>query len=301
MVSEEKLTMLDFRIETFLAVCKHMNYTKAAEELNITQPGVSQHIRFIENYYGDKLFRYVNKSLELTQAGIELKNAMIAVKHDNMHLQRAIKNRGFEKQIIRFGATLTIGEFLLPDLLVNYIKANEKVQIDFIVEDTKVLLKMLEDGKIDFAVVEGYFQKSEYESITISKEPFVLACGMDYPLKEVKNFKQLFMHNLIIREDGSGTKEVMGHYLEEKGLSFSDFVSSTTSNSIQVIKKLLEGNCGISFLYEIAVKKEIEAGLLRKIVLPDFPLFHEFNYIWRKNSIFQDYYKSLFENIVNGR
>ena len=67
--------MLDFRMETFLAVCRYMNFTRAAEKLNITQPAVSQHIRFLEKHYNTKLFRYEGKKLELTEAGEILKNA----------------------------------------------------------------------------------------------------------------------------------------------------------------------------------------------------------------------------------
>ena len=61
--------MLDFRMETFLAVCRYMNFTRAAEKLNITQPAVSQHIRFLEKHYNTKLFRYEGKKLELTEEG----------------------------------------------------------------------------------------------------------------------------------------------------------------------------------------------------------------------------------------
>ena len=61
--------MLDFRTDTFLSVCKHMNYTKAAEELNITQPAVSQHIKYIEEYYGAKVFGFNGKKMYLTEAG----------------------------------------------------------------------------------------------------------------------------------------------------------------------------------------------------------------------------------------
>lgn len=64
-----KGAMLDFRIHTFLCVCRHMNYTRAAAELHITQPAVSQHIRYLEREYGTKLFSYKGKHLQLTQAG----------------------------------------------------------------------------------------------------------------------------------------------------------------------------------------------------------------------------------------
>ncbi len=290
--------MLDFRIDTFLCVCKHMNYTKAAKELNITQPGVSQHIKYLEDYYGDKLFEYSNKALKLTRAGADLRNAMLSIKHDNIQLKRRIEARAAEGGKVRFGATLTIGEFMLPDNLISVIRNNSRLQVDFIIADTRALLLLLEAGSIDFAIVEGYFEKSEYDFITVSREPYLLVCGSSYPLAGVPDIQELLAHNLIIREEGSGTKEILERYLSEKGYSVKDFARSTTISSIHIIKHLLENNCGISFMYEIAVRKELADNTLRSIVLPDFPLHHEFNFIWRKNSVFKEYYQSLFSFIV---
>ena len=289
--------MLDFRIETFLCVCKYMSYTKAAEELRMTQPGVSQHIKYLENYYGGKLFTYKNRTLTLTEAGIVLRDAMISINHDNMHLKKTIKDHSTNINTIKFGATLTIGEFMLPLKIIDYLKENVNTQIEFVIEDTKELLTLLEDGIIDFAIVEGYFQKSEYESIIVSNEEYVLVCGKDYPLEDTITIEELLTHKLIVRENGSGTKEVLERYLSEKGYSFSDFANLSTINSIHVIKQLVEQGCGISFLYEIAVRKEIEEGKLRKIKIPEFNIHHEFNYIWRKNSVFDEYYRSLFSSI----
>ena len=83
--------MLDFRMETFLAVCRYMNFTRAAEKLNITQPAVSQHIRFLEKHYNTKLFRYEGKKLELTEAGEILKNASLTMMHDETAMQDEMK------------------------------------------------------------------------------------------------------------------------------------------------------------------------------------------------------------------
>lgn len=290
--------MLDFRIETFLCVCKHMNYTKAAEELNITQPGVSQHIKYLENYYGDKLFTYSNKILTLTRTGEELKNAMLSIKHDNLHLKKKISEQAAEVNSIKFGATLTIGEFMLPKNLIQFIKQNSKTQIDFMIANTHELLSLLEDGNIDFAIIEGYFPKNQYEFITVSDENYIAVCGNNYHLDSVSNFEELFSHNLLVREDGSGTKEILTRYLSENGYSLENFQKTSTISSIHVIKQLLENNCGISFMYEIAVKKELSEGILRQINIPKFHLFHEFNYIWRKNSVFSNYYKNLFYSLI---
>ena len=80
--------MLDFRMDTFLAVCRHRNYTRAAEELNITQPAVTQHIQYLQSYYGVKLFSYQNKRLALTEEGELLRNAALCMLHDEEKLKR---------------------------------------------------------------------------------------------------------------------------------------------------------------------------------------------------------------------
>ena len=128
--------MLDFRIETFLCVCRHMNFTKAAQELRITQPGVSQHIRYLENYYENRLFCYSNKKLTLTQAGIDLRDTMISVKNDSMHLKNAMKEHAAGKKILKFGATLTVGEFYLPEKIKEYVRNNPQTQLDFTIGNT---------------------------------------------------------------------------------------------------------------------------------------------------------------------
>ncbi|MDF2472778.1 MAG: LysR family transcriptional regulator [Anaerocolumna sp.] len=290
--------MLDYRIETFLCVCKHMNYTKAADELKITQPGVSQHIKYLENYYGDKLFFYSNKKLTLTHTGLELRDAMISVNNDNMHLKNVIKERTTGNKLIKFGATLTIGEFFLPTKISDFLRNNPQTLIDFTIGNTKELLDLLEDGKIDFAMVEGYFKKSGYESRVISNEKYVLVCANDYPLEKVDNFKELFMHKLLLREEGSGTKEILERYLSNHGYAFSDFTSVSIINSIHVIKQLVESGYGISFLYEIAVIKELKEGKLRVVPIAEFDLYHEFNYIWRKNSAFSEFYQTIYHSLL---
>jgi len=290
--------MLDFRIETFLCVCKYMNFTKSADQLKMTQPGVSQHIKYLEEYYGDKLFIYNNKKLTLTKAGIELKEAMITIKHDDEHVKDVIRAQKEDVKHVKFGATLTIGEFYLPIKLANFLKKNQSTKVDFTIADTKKLLALLEDGRIDFAIVEGYYKKQDYDFITVSQEKYILVCATDYPLNKVIDFEDLFSHNLILREEGSGTKDILERYLVEHGYSITDFSNVSIINSIHVIKLLVEQGCGISFLYKKAVHEEIKKGTLKEIEISDFELYHEFNYIWRKNSVFKDYYQSMYFNLV---
>lgn len=290
--------MLDFRIDTFLCVCKNMSFTKAALELGMTQPGVSQHIRFLEQYYGCRLFRYANRSLSLTQPGIDLRDAMLSIKHDSLHLRERITDQLAERNTLKFGATLTIGEFLLPQNIIRYLHSHPNTHIELMIANTKELLEHLEKGSIDFAIVEGFFQKNEYEFLTVSNENYVAVCAADYSIGTVNEMEDLFEHNLIVRENGSGTKEILERCLSEKGYSFSDFQSVSSISSIHVIKQLVESGCGITFLYETAVEEELRSGSLKTILIPGVDLKHEFNYIWRKNSVFHDYYLSVFSSLL---
>ena len=293
--------MLDFRVETFLCVCRHMNYTKAAEELRITQPGVSQHIRYLEDYYGTRLFHYSGRALSLTPAGEALKSAMLSVKHDILHLKSDMANLAAQEVFLLFGATLTIGEFFLPQRMTRYMRENPSANIGLTVGNTKDLLKQLDEGKIDFALLEGYFPKHEYETRLISKENYIAVCGSGYPMGEIKDFSDLFKNRLLIRESGSGTREVLHHYLSEHGYSVSDFKEMSEINNIHALKQLVAGGCGVSFLYEIAVREELDKGILKQVDIPGWELTHEFQFVWRKDSIYQEYYENMYEEICGAQ
>ena len=295
--------MQDFRMETFLSVCEYMNFTKAAKELNITQPAVSQHIRFLEEYYQQKLFHYEGKKLYLTKAGKILRSTALTMLHDEIALKKQMEQSEEEVKSIRFGATMTIGEFVMTDILKRYLKADERVQIYMEYANTQELLSSLEEGKIDFAFVEGFFQKSEYDFLQYSSEEYIAVCSPEYQFSgrdEPEKLEELLGERLILREPGSGTREVLERYLSFRNLSVEDFVQTAEIGSIHTIKELVKAGCGVTFLYEVAVQDELEKNELKKINLKDFHLSHDFTFIWRRGSLYEDTYKELFQQLVPG-
>ena len=153
--------MLDFRTETFLTVCECMNYTKAAELLNLTQPAISGHIRYLENYYEVKVFTYENKKLALTKQGEYLKRALHTMVHDEIRLKSEIAQIK-QKRNYRIGATLSIGDAYLPKFLAKYMTDHAEVELSVTVANTSRLLMMLDPGELDIVLTEGYFSKDEY-------------------------------------------------------------------------------------------------------------------------------------------
>jgi len=275
-----------------------MNYTKAAEELHITQPCITQHIRFLEEYYNTKLFRYQNRTLRLTPAGKKLLSGMSSMKHDTDHLKASVASADSRTELYKMGATRTIGEYYLPKKLLKWLKERPDLSIELSISNTQKLLELLDNGDIDFALVEGYFEKNNYDFITAEIENFIPVCGINFPITALKDFSDILEFPLLLREKGSGTREILERFLALKGLAISSFSQVHTISSIPVIKQMLEQNLGISFLFETAVSEELQHMTLKKIDLPGFLLSHEFTFIWRKNSIFQDTYQSVCNSLL---
>lgn len=288
--------MLDFRINTFLTVCKYMNFTRAAQELNITQPAVSQHIRYLEDAYQVKLFDYKNKKITLTAEGQLLLDSATTMLHDQVHLESRLRELQGRKKALNFGVTLTIGEFVIPGPVAQYLKQNPDTRIRMIVANTHELLHKLNEGELDFALVEGFFAKNEYDSLIYSTENYIAVCGRDYaPQKTLYNIEDTFGERLIVREAGSGTREIFERYLESRNFQISDYENIAEISNINAIKALVAEGCGITFLYEAAVTDELKSGKLVKLALEDFQVQHDFTFIWRRGSVFSEYYREFFE------
>lgn len=292
--------MFDYRLETFICVCKHLNYTKASEELNITQPAVSQHIHSLEENYKVKLFTYDKKRLQLTQEGMLLLNAATTMKHDDIHLREKLLQVKNYKNELTFGSTFSVCEYILPQHINNYLMNNPDTNVKMVVANTKQLIERINLGEIDFALIEGNFSKSEFDSLLYSKENYIAVCGNDYKFKNnVTTFEDLIDEKIILREEGSGTRDIINKFAQEKNIEIDDFVNYIEIGNINTIKYLVKHNLGISFLYEATVIEELKNHELKKINLKDFNITHDITFIWRKNSIFKEHYIALYNELRN--
>ncbi len=292
----QETIMLDFRMETFLTVCQYMNFTKAAEVLNITQPAVSQHVRHLEKHYKVKLFRYEGKKPRLTPAGEMLRSAALTMTHDEISLEKRMQSMSKELLDIRFGATMTVGEAVMARILKRYLAEYPESHLHMEVGNTQELLQKMDHGEIDFALVEGFFKKSEYDFLHYSTENYIAVCSPDYIFqRKIRRLEDLFGERLLLREPGSGTREVLERYLDSQNFSIDDFAKTAEIGSLHTIKELTKEGLGITFLYEVAVREEMEKGELMEIRIRDFKLSHDFTFIWRRGSIYADTYRTLFQ------
>lgn len=287
--------MLDHRIKTFLTVCQTLNYTKAAEELHITQPAVSQHIRYLEERYEVRLFRYENRKLTLTDEGQIFRDRLLLMENDEARIQREMKACHTDALSLSLGVTMTIGEYAIGKPLARLLRKHPDWNIRVVYGNTEKLLSDLRSGSIDLGLVEGYYPEDKFAHRTFSRQPFVGVCASRHVFaeKDVRVMKDLVKERIILREPGSGTREILERNLAVQGLRISDFRSSMEVGNMHPINSLLENDCGISFLYRIAAEEEIKKGTLKEIPLEDFHMYHDFDFVWEKGSIYSEHLEQI--------
>ncbi|MDU1911335.1 LysR family transcriptional regulator [Fusobacterium sp.] len=288
--------MLDFRIYTFLELCKTLSYTRTAENLHMTQPAVTQHIKFLEEFYKNKLFLYSGRALSLTEYGKLLYRYLVAMNSDSEKIREKLLNFSSSNYILNFGATLTIGEYVIPKVLRNFSSDYPEINVSISVKDTKILLEKLENGDIEFLLVEGFFEKTKYDSFLFSKEEFVAVCSSKNRFSQKEfNFEELLEERIIIREEGSGSRDIFEKILYDNNLSINDFTKKYEIENIRMIKEMVKNNVGITFIYKTAVEKEIKNGEISVIKLKNFHAEREFNFVFLKGSIYKEEYKNWFK------
>lgn len=285
--------MIDTRIQTFLTLCRVMNYRRTAELLNMTQPAVTQHIHFLEEQYGCKLFHYDRRTLTMTREAELLQRYAENVLYQEKKLKTELtQNKGVSLSI---GATKTIGEYVIGDHVSAFLSEPDH-HISVTVENTETLLTDLSAGKIDFALIEGYFDQSRYASRLYRKEPFVGLCGKGHIFAN-KNIPidKIWNQNLLLREEGSGTRDILGQLLAESNHSFSEFERITTISNFGLITRLLENNNCITFAYHAVGETN---SSLSEFHVMGWDISREFNYVYLDTpfseyavDVFSGYYK----------
>lgn len=282
--------MVDNRIYTFLKLCEVMNYRKTAEILNMTQPAVTQHIHNLENLYKCKLFKYEKKVLSKTTQAIKLESYARSVVYNEKLFAQTLD--GMERKKISIGATKTVGDHMMDKEILRLLK-NEKMQINFIVDNTQHLFEKLNTFELDFLMVEGYFDKNKYDYKLIQVEELVGICSKSHRFAgKTVSLDDIFAEHIILREEGSGTRNVLKNFLYEQNYTFEQFLRTSTISSFNIIQKAVTQNLAISFVYKAIPQKNNQLATFR---INNFKISHELNYVFLKNTKALDFIQ-IFEN-----
>lgn len=304
--------MLDYRTHTFLEVYRQHSFTRAAEALLITQPAVSQHVRQLEAHYGCALFTKTGRGVEPTPAADLLYQRLLAMENDEGRLRAetaelAARPTGTSAAPLIFGCTRTIADYVAPRLMSTHLAAHPDASVTLRAGNTRDLVCALERGEIDFALVEGSFDRSRFAFETLSREAYVAVAApraavspgtagvkrLERTPSRPTSIRQLLGQRLVLREAGSGTREILEKHLAARDLAVEDFTGLVELESIPTIKACVRAGAGISFMYRAAVEAELRAGELVDITPDDFQVEHDFCLIWQRGSQYAPRYRAL--------
>ncbi|WFD09216.1 LysR family transcriptional regulator [Tepidibacter hydrothermalis] len=281
--------MIDTRLDTFITVVKTKNYTKAAQILNLTQPAVSQQIRYLENYYNVELIKKANKTIYLTKEGDILYEYAQKMKVLNRALKSEIKNNSSLRKIYNVGATMTTGEYIMPYILGDYKKDYPNIDIILSVDNTKSIIEKLQDGEIELALIEGYFDKDKFEYIKLKDDELVLAVSPkhEFASRIEVELEEVIKGNLILREKGSGTRDIFERKISEFGYGIENMNVYMEIRSINAIKSLVESNLGYTIISKEAIKREVDLKFIKIIPIKNIKIKREFNFIYKTSSFLE--------------
>lgn len=272
--------MLDYRTETFLALYEEMNYRRTAERLRMTQPGVTQHIHYLERFYDVKLFVYDGRRLLRTPEAERLKQHIDSTRAAEQDLRAGFAQTDLLH--LRVGATKTIGEFVLIPTVRRFLR-QEHHRLDLLVDNTETLLIMLEHGELDFAIIEGMFDKAKYPYRLYQKESFVGICSQTHPFAgKTVPLETVLSESLIVREKGSGTRMILEQAVAARGYSLDSFRRHSSISNFSVICDLVAMDNAITFAYKPI---SLCRSDLSTFMVEDMQITGEFNLVYINTAV----------------
>jgi LysR family transcriptional regulator, transcriptional activator of the cysJI operon len=253
--------MFDFRLKVFHTVAKRLNFTKAADELCITQPAVSKHIQEIENYFKIKLFDRNGTKIKLTEAGdtlLQYTNQLFGI-YSNLEFELNTLNQR-HKGKLRIGASTTIAQYVLPPLLAAFHKKFVDINVTLMINNTEQIELALQNKDIDFGIIEGQSRNALFKYTEFLKDEIMLVANINHPAakKEKIQLAELLKTPLLLREPGSGTLEVIAHTLKPLDVKISQLNTEMQLGSTESIKSyLLHSDC-MAFLSIYSISKELK-------------------------------------------
>lgn len=286
--------MIDSKIITFVTVAQLGSYTKAANSLYISQPAVSQQIKALEEELEVKLFIYQNRTLKLTPAGKKLLSFAESIQAQSKKFHALITNPA-EKNQLSFASTLSIADSLMPKIITKIVSQQPQINITCHVLNTAQCLTELCNGKVDFALVEGNFDKQEFCSQEIFSDDFIAVGSKKLGLSATVKYqlRDLLKYPVIFREYGSGSYDIFHNLISAQNITATDFKSQYQIGSPTTIKKLLSNGLGISFLYRSVVEKMLQSEELIEIHLTDVHIKHPIYLVYLKNNYYEQDYLNL--------
>ncbi|MCR1934906.1 selenium metabolism-associated LysR family transcriptional regulator [Clostridium tepidum] len=285
--------MNERKLRIFYEVAEKLNMTEVAEKLYISQPAVSQTILELENELGVKLFDRINRRLYLTNEGeifLNYVRRILNMYDDSIRSLKDINNLKTGK--LKIGASTTIGIYILPDIIGKFSKEYKGIDISIAIENTKLISNMILDNSIDLAFVEGpvYNEEIIKENFCDDELVFITSSEHQWSNKDYISIDEIQKEKIIMREMGSGTREVFESYMTSNNVNYN--IAFELGNT-EAIKKAVEAGLGISCISKRCIKNELNNNKLSQTKLKEFQIKRNFILIYHKDKFLSKLLKTF--------
>jgi len=270
-------------LEVFLSVAKHLNYTRAGEEVNLSQPSVSVRIRQLETELGVELFEQLGKKVVLTEAGQVLvphaRRVIAAIEDAKQSIDEL---QGLERGSLRIGASTTPGMYLIPRVIARFKGRYPKIEIHLGIKDTRQIEAGVINNDYDFGFVGGHLVGDEVAVLPWLTDELVLIVAPDHRLVRKRSIKAdtLKKEKFIVRESGSATRAAVLNHLEKSELRIEAIMEMENPESV---KKAVQSGLGIALISKFAVETELKAKILVAVRVSDLDIRRELKIVYRRD------------------
>lgn len=267
------MTLEQLRI--FLAVVEHLHFTRAAEELYITQPAVSAAIQSLEREYSVKLFHRVGRRIEITDAGrmlnIEARKILDQVRITERGL-RELNN--LQRGELRIGSSLTVGNYWLPDKISRFKSEYPGIAVECTLANAEEICEGTASGLFDLGLVTGTLKPSLQDSLDSQKvgnDRLQIVVGRSHPWYHRPQITITELRNTswVMRESGSGTQQMFEQALQSWGIHPSTLAIVLILTSSEMVKAVVESGSGAAAISEMMIQKELQLGTLGAVQVVD--------------------------------
>lgn len=269
------------QLEAFIAVARHLSFTRAAEELNLSQPAVSMQIKQLETQLEQPLFEHMGKKLFLTEAGHEVRQyaRQVLQQIDNMEAGLA-SLKGLERGTLSLSVATT-AHYFAPKLLSIFYERYPGVNVKLDVTNRETLVSQLENNTVDMVIMGRPPEDVDVEAGTFMENPLVLIAPADHPFGRERSIQLKRLENevFLVRENGSGTRKAMEKFFAQHGIHMT---TGMEVSSDEAIKQSVQAGLGLGIMSRDAIQNEISLGHL---IMPDvlhFPIMRQWYVMHRK-------------------
>lgn len=274
--------MIGNKLYSLLKVAETGSFTRAAEQLSLTQPAVSQHIQAIEKELNVHIFDRASGELHVTREGeIVIKYAKrILALYNN--LQRDLKTEKSRITSLTVGITHTAESNAIAEALAKYVNSHESMTIKILTDTTSNLYAMLRNYELDFAIVEGKINDPAFHCMMLDTDSLVLAVSPNHRLakQSMVTIRDLKKEKLILRLPDSNTRNLFVASLEAHNMSVDEFNVLLEINNIATIKDLIRRDIGVSVLAKSACQDEIKKKKIVVLPIENLSMVREINIVY---------------------